>query len=319
MLSGLPEPLRDAAIMQSGVITRQQARSAGLSDEVMQFHVQRGRWRRVHAGVYVVFSGPLDREAALWAAVLRAGRDAVLSHHSAAELDGLIDKPAPTIHVTIPATRRVAAFRGVVVHSRLGIERASHRARLPPRTRVEETVLDLAESSADLPDAIAWITLAIGRRLTKQDLLRDALMFRPRFPWRSDLELLLGPDADGIQSLLEYRYFRYVERPHGLPAGRRQARVLGHGRPRYRDVLYDDFGLVVELDGRLAHPTEARWRDIHRDNAAAADGAISLRYGHGDLTATPCLVAVQIGQVLTLRGWRGSLRPCSSSCPVRRS
>jgi hypothetical protein len=319
MPSGLPKPLTEVAELQGGIVTRAQARSAGLSDEMIKFHLHRGRWRRVHTSVYAIFSGPLDRQATLWAAVLRAGRDAALSHHSAAELDGLIDKLAPAIHVTIPATRRVRPIPGVVIHSSVGVEQATHPARLPPRTRIEETVLDLAESSGDLTDAVAWITLALSRRLTKQDLLRGAMDRRSRFPWRADLDLLLSPDGDGIQSLLEYRYFRYVERPHGLPAGRRQARALENGRRRYRDVHYDDFGVVVELDGRVAHPAEARWRDIHRDNATAASGSITLRYGHGDLTATPCVVAVQVGQVCTLRGWRGSLRPCSPSCPVRQS
>jgi very-short-patch-repair endonuclease len=108
-----------------------------------------------------------------------------------------------------------------------------------------------------------------------------------------------------------------VERPHALPKGKRQALAVNGSRRAYRDVLYEDFGLVVELDGRVAHPDDRRWLDISRDNAAAATGLITLRYGYIDLTRRPCLVAAQVADVMTLRGWAGSPRRCSPGCPVR--
>ena len=38
-------------------------------------------------------------------------------------------------------------------------------------------------------------------------------------------------------------------------------------------MTYQAYGVVVELDGRVAHPVEGRWRDTRRANAsAAADG-----------------------------------------------
>jgi hypothetical protein len=50
---------------------------------------------------------------------------------------------------------------------------------------------------------------------------------------------LLSPDLAGLMSALERRYQRHVERPHGLPAGIRQARArtgvsgpAGHHRGR---------------------------------------------------------------------------------------
>jgi hypothetical protein len=41
-----------------------------------------------------------------------------------------------------------------------------------------------------------------------------------------------------------------------------------------------------------------------------------LRYGHRHLTQSPCLVAVQVADVLRLRGWRGAARRCSPGCPI---
>ncbi|MGI9007727.1 MAG: hypothetical protein ACR2FU_16265 [Streptosporangiaceae bacterium] len=50
----------------------------------------------------------------------------------------------------------------------------------------------------------------------------------------------------GVHSLLEYNYVRDVESLHRLPKGRRQAPAGQPGRRRYRDVQYDEFGLIVE-------------------------------------------------------------------------
>ena len=44
-----------------------------------------------------------------------------------------------------------------------------------------------------------------------------------------------------------------VERPHGLPTGKRQRRVRPGKTSAYRDVEYVGLGTVAELDGRLGH------------------------------------------------------------------
>jgi hypothetical protein len=283
---------------------------------MIQKRVEDRRWQRLQTGVYGVFSGPVPHRARLWAAVLRAGDGAALSYQSAAELDGLSDKPGSLIHVTIPASRRAIAINGTVVHTRHDAEQAKHPSRLPPRTRLEETVLDLANDCHEATDALGWVTSALGRRLTTQDRLRDAMDRRSRLRWRSDIALALTPGLAGIHSALEYNYFRYVERPHGLPSASRQAKFQVGGRLGYRDVLYDEYSVVVELDGAVAHQGDERWRDFRRDNAAATEGVITLRYGYRDVTTTPCLVAAQVSQVLRWRGWPGAARPCGPSCPV---
>jgi hypothetical protein len=134
--------------------------------------------------------------------------------------------------------------------------------------------------------------------------------------WRTELRAALGVGAGGVHSLLEFRYLNRVERPHGIPAGARQYRVIRAGQRQYQDVTYQAYGLVVELDGRVAHPVEFRWRDIRRDNSGAADGQQTLRYGWADVTEEPCRVAAQVGGVLARRGWDGRLRRCGPTCQV---
>jgi predicted transcriptional regulator of viral defense system len=167
--------------------------AAGLSTDVIRGRIEGGRWQRLHNGVYAIFTGTPDRQAMLWAAVLRAGAGSALSYQTAAELDGLLDKPGSIIHVTIPAARRATAIRGVVVHTRLDAERAMHPARLPPRTRLEETVLDLTDGCGDIVEAMDWVSRALGRRLTTQDKLREAMMQRSKLRWRADITRALSP------------------------------------------------------------------------------------------------------------------------------
>ena len=233
--------------------------------------LERGRWQQLHWGVYAMFTGPVPREAELWAALLRAGPGAVLSHLSAAELHELIDYPGESIYVTVPSTRRIT-MRGVVVRTSRRIAEATQPGREPPRTSVEETVFDLIELAETLDDACGWITRAVGRRLTTAERLAQALARRKKIRWRATLEDILAAAGDGIHSVLEYRYLRDVERAHGLPRSRHQVRVLIDGKTAYRDAYYEKYRLAVELDGRLAHPDEERSRDRHRDNHSGRRG-----------------------------------------------
>jgi hypothetical protein len=277
--------------------------------------IRSGRWQRMHRGVYATFSGEPPRIAVLWAAVLSAGPGAMLSYRTAAEIAGLSGKASQLIHVTVPAERRVSRTPGIIVHRSARAGQAVHPALLPPQTRVEETLLDLAGTAASLDTAIGWVTTGLGRRLTTQAKLGQALELRGKMRWRPELAELLSRDAAGINSVLEWRYHHNVELPHHLPSGSRQVLAVVNGVHQYRDRLYELYKLVVELDGQLAHPAETRWADANRDNAAAAEGLITLRYGWLAVTQTPCLVAAQVASVLAARGYAGA-RPCSPGCPV---
>jgi hypothetical protein len=267
--------------------------------------------------VYAVFTGPPPRETWLWAALLRAGPGAVLSHLSAAELHGLIDHPGESIYVTVPSTRRVAA-PGLVIRISGRIAEATQPGREPPRTTVEETVLDLTDLAVTFDDVCGWITRAVARRLTTEERLREALRQRKKIRWRASIEDLIAAAGGGIHSVLEYRYLRDVERAHGLPRSRHQVRVVIEGRTAYRDVYYEKYRLAVELDGGLAHPDEERWRDNRRDNEAWDQGVVTSRYGWRDVYGHPCETALRQVRMLRRRGWRGTPRPCSERCPLAR-
>jgi len=307
---------------QFGVVSRQQASEAGLSEKAIDWRLRSQAWRRLHRGTYAAFTGILPREGRLWAAVLRAGPGAVLSHETAAEVHGLTDKPSARIHVSVPAERRPGQRRkipGVVIHRSRCLRPQWQPPWQLPRTTVEDTVLDLVAKARTFDDAYGWISAAVGRRLTSAELLSKALAGRSRIRWRTWITAALQDAADGVHSPPERNYVYGVERAHGLPTARRQARRRQGSGTKYLDNLYEGYGLCVEVDGLAAHPPEGRWRDAHRDNANLVQGTETLRYGWPDATTNRCRTAAEIAVVLRRRGWKGTSRPCGPACPVGRS
>jgi hypothetical protein len=219
--------------------------------------------------------------------------------------------------VTVPRERHVVAVEGVRLHRSARAVQAALGRCYPPRTKIEETVLDLTQTARTIDDVCGWVTRAMARDLTDEARLREAMSLRRRLRWRADLHELIVAAAGGDHSVLEFRYHRDVEEAHGLPEPDRQVPFAGPGRRRgRRDRVYKEYAVVVELDGRLAHPAEDKWKDTARDNAAAVDGVQSLRYGWAQVKWQACETAVEVAKVLRQRGWQGRPRPCSPACPV---
>jgi hypothetical protein len=320
MKSELPPTLRNLARYQFGVVSRSQALRAGFSSDMIKFRLRSGWWQPMHRGVYATFTGVPGRYAHLWAAVLASGPGAAISYETAAELHGLIDKGQATgpVHVTVPQERRVTAVEGVNLHRSTRALEAVEGYTNPPRTKVEETVLDLTQTAKTFDDVCGWVTRAFARDLTGEIRLREAMSQRIKLRWRADLDDLIVAAAGGDHSVLEFRYHRDVERAHGLPEPDRQVPFSGPGGRRgRRDRVYEAYGVVIELDGRLAHPAEHKWRDKTRDNAAAVAGQQTLRYGWTQVKWEACATAVEVAKVLRGHDWPGWPRPCSPGCPVQ--
>jgi hypothetical protein len=302
---------------QAHVVSRAQARDAGMTQKAIRWRIRSGRWRRLYLGAYATFTGEPPREARLWAALMRVGPGAVLSHETAAEIHGLTDQPSRQIHVTVPAERHPARWRkirGVIIHRSRRLVPQWHAPWQLPRTTVEDTILDLVEAAKTFDDAYGWISRGVGRRLTSPPSLSKALAARSRIPWRAWITAALQDAADGAHSPLERHYVHGVERAHGLPTARRQARRRHGSGIRYLDNLYEEYGLCAELDGLAAHPPEGRWRDARRDNINLTMGTETLRYGWPDVTEHRCRTAAEIATVLRRLGWPGTLRPCGPAC-----
>ena len=306
---------------QSRIVGQRQAVRYGMTRAAVGRRIKSGKWQRLHRGTYATFSGVPPREATLWAALLRAGSGAVLSHETAAEVQELIDKPAAKIHITVPISHdpaRRAPIRGVIIHRSRQIASEPLPPWQLPRTPIADTVLDLIESAATTDDAFGWLTRAIGRDLVTTGMLTAALAGRKRMRRRPWLVETLADAADGVMSPLELRYVRDVERAHGLPPAKRQVRRDLAGGVRYLDNFYEAFQLCVELDGRLTHPPEQKWRDADRDSDNLfRDDVQTIRLGLRHVTSGRCRQAARLAALFIRRGWDGDgLRPCGPDCAV---
>jgi hypothetical protein len=299
-----PSPeLLDLARAQDGVVTAGQAELLGLGRHARQRLLRSGQWSRLEGAVLLVHPVPLTWTGYAWAGLLLGGPGARLGGRAAGHLHGFADEP----HEIEVLTRQRVDDRGRWRFHREGAGVRDPRSPgAPPRTTVEDTVLDLCEG-ASAREVVDWITRAVQTRRTSAVRLRQALERRSRHSRRRLLAELLGDVGQGADSPLELRYLRDVERAHGLPVGVRQD--VSRFRHR-RDVVYRAYGLVVELDGRLGHEGVGRFRDMTRDNHATVSGEATLRYGHADVAGEPCGVARQVADVLLRRGWDGPFVRC---------
>jgi hypothetical protein len=288
------EPWRALAEAQAGVVSRRQLRELGLTDGAIGALLDGGRWVGLLPGVYATFTGPVPAGARLWAAVLYAGSPAAIGGSAALWAWGVLATPPEVVSVCVPQARRVRAQPGVRIEVRRRLDGAVHPAALPPRLRVEAALLDVADEATDPGRVVDLVLRATSGRYTTAVRLRAALAARRRHRWRALLTDLLADVEEGVASPLERRWLRDVERRHRLPPGERNRPEPGRdGRTRYRDVRYRQWRLVVELDGREAHPDHARFRDRARDNALAETGEVSLRYGWRDTVTDPCEIAAR--------------------------
>lgn len=298
---------------QDEVLTAAQLLDLGVDDSVPYRRVRAGLWQRPYHGVYVLHSGPLRWRTRARAGLLYAGPDAALSHGTAAYLHGLQGAPPRLIEVSVPATRRVRPSEGLRIHRRRIMPDCSGSLSCVHRP---DTVVDLLDTVRTTDDAVGLICSAVRNGTHPQDVLR-ALGARPRARRRMLAVDLLGEVADGIESPLEHRYHRDVERRHGLPRAVLQRRQKVGGLWIRADRVYEGLGVRIELDGEIAHPGGRTDHDVWRDNAVIiALAELTLRYRWRHVAVTPCATAVQVAAALRSRSWTGTIHPCAPGCPV---
>lgn len=302
--------------LQHGVLSVDQAREHGLTEDTVRWRVESGRWSRLGRGLYVAQTGPLGWLGRAHATVLRGGDGVGLALDSAAYLHGLRSEPPPMVTLWVPRGRRMTRLPGTKVRQRSDIDAVTRRGL--PVTSAATTVLDLADApGTDWREAVATAARWVQRRRVTSEEIVAARDTRPRHRHRRVLQLALGVVAEGAESLLEIGYVQRVERRHGLPRARLQVPAGGPGNRLRRDAEYEQWRVVVELDGRLGHEGELLAVDRRRDRGAAREGRLTLRAGWVDVDADACGLALDVHETLRSRGWTGRGRACGPRCAVR--
>lgn len=168
------ETILALAIVQHGVVTRAQARAAGLSEHQVRYRVRNQRWEPLGPGAFVVAAALAETDpvlSPLIAACLTLG--GMASHRSAAWLWGIDANPSFRAEVTVSRARHHRR-PGVTVYSTTQIELAGLTIiRHIPSTGVERTLIDMA--TLVQPDRLAeLVERAVALGLTDHFRLKRA-------------------------------------------------------------------------------------------------------------------------------------------------
>jgi hypothetical protein len=306
---------------QSGVVSRRQIEEVDGRPSDIKRLVRRRELARLLPGVYVDHTGPPTWTQRAWAGVLHFW-PAALAGDSAIRVvtgPGWRHHPdADPIEIAVALGRNPRPVPGYVVRRTPHLDTRVRWDLTPPRLRLEEAVIDVVARQDTELRAIGRLADACQTRRTTAQRVLERLQQRTRVRRRAWLCAVLRDVAEGTCSALEHGYLERVERARALPRPQRQSRRESDRGPQFRDVEYDEHGLVVELDGRLFHDTAGqRDVDLDRDLDDAVDGRLSVRLGWGQVFDRHCRTAAKLGVLLQRRGWTGQPRPCSAGCDVQ--
>ena len=250
-------------------------------------------WRKAHyllpgdlPGVYAVGHDAPTVEGDLSAAVLYAGRGAMLSHGTALWWYGIVDRKPFRIDVSTP--RRAAPHRGIEVHARRELERMWHNGL--PVTSVAQALLDYAATASAHRVRYATAQAEYHELLDLQEIQRILGRGRPgSAKLRKALKRHL-PQLARSRSEMERLFLQLCERGR-VPIPEVNVSVNG----TLADAVWRDARVVVMLDGHQGHRTRVQIeKDRGDDLRLRAAGYTVLRYTWEQVTGEPELVLADL-------------------------
>jgi very-short-patch-repair endonuclease len=294
--------LAATAARQGGVISRAEAYAAGLTRGEVRAQVRADRWQRVWTRSLCVHTGEVSAVGRHWAAVFEGGGRAMLDGESSLIASGLEHYDSPVLRVSVP--RGVKPLRGAGLDIRRtrrwrGDERAASGV---PRTRVPIAAVRAAMWAVSDKQAALLLTMPVQQGMTTAERLGEALLDVKR---DRRLRLMHGVVLDllgGARSLGELDFARECRR-RGLPEPTRQSVRKGRDGRYYLDVRWDDYQVVVEIDG--VHHTWAPTvvPDALRQNEVTLESSTVLRLPLLGLRVAADDFFDQIERALRAGGW----------------
>jgi very-short-patch-repair endonuclease len=282
--------LRHLLARQEGLITLEQAASAGLSARAVQHRVRSGAWMRIHPRLYLVGGHPLTDGTAVRAAGMWIGDAGAVSGVAAAWWHGLLPGPPPLIEVSVPHGTRRRPPDGIRIRRRDLDVRDLVGIRGIWVTAMPLTVL---ETAVRLDDGAAFLDRALQRRVSFEQL-HAAFCRTVNAKGAPAMRRLLVAAADRADSAAE-RVLIGLLRAEGFTGW---ARAISFG-PYEIDVGFPDVKVAIEVDGWAWHVDVDRFRtDRRKQNALVAAGWTVLRFTWQDLQKRPTAVVAEIKSAL---------------------
>lgn len=240
--------LAATADQQGGVVSRSQAYAAGLTRAEVRAQVRARRWQRVWTRSLCLHTGPVPRKGLEWAAVFEGGSRAMLDGEASLVASGLTGYEPVALRVSVPRGVKPLSGRGLDVRRTRRWSASDRVATGVPRTRVPVAAVRAAMWARSDKQAALLLTMPVQQGLTTAELIGLALLAVHRDRRRELMHAVVTDLLGGVRSLGELDVARECRR-RGLPEPDRQTVRKGRDGRYYLDLCWDDFGLVVEVDG----------------------------------------------------------------------
>ena len=293
------------AAAQAGVLSRPQAYAAGVTRAEVRANLRARRWQALGSQSLLTYTGEPTLASRHWAAVFEAGPRAILDGASALVASGLTKFDESRIRVSVPRGARVRRGRGLDI-------RQTRRWQADdvlvgsgvPRSRPAVAAVRGALWARSDAQAALLVTMAVQQGLVCADQVGVEALRVKRDRRRRFLHALVLDLLDGVRSLGELDFKRECRR-RGLPPPTRQTLRRTARGAVYLDVYWEQWGLVVEVDGIQHAWAQNLVPDALRHNDVALRGATVLRLPLLGLRIAAEEFFAQIEQALTDAGWPG--------------
>ena len=272
---------------QAGVISREQALAAGLSPAAIDHRLRKRHWRPLHPQVYLAAGHRRDDEVKVRAALLWAGKGAVLSGVAAAWWEGMAERAPATVGVTVERQRCPRSRQGVSVRRRslAPEDLAVHRG-----LAVTARALTVLEASVELGAPGSLLLDRALQRWVRFPAVYKAYCRNLGSHGSASAGRMLVAAADRSASVAE-RLLVSMLRDSGAAGWQCAFPALGHAI----DIAFPAAKVAIEVDGWAWHmDAERAAADKRRQNALVRAGWTILRYTWHDLVGRPKAVLAEI-------------------------
>ena len=292
----------DRSRLTDHVLSRSELVAWGVDRFDVAREVAHGRWAELGRRTIATHCGPLT-ERALWRhALYEVGSAGALDGVSALRAAGLTGFEDATV-VSVRHGWQPFRLPGIVVHELRGWNESDVVG--PDLRRVRAPLAAVRAASwarTDRQAALLLVMVAQQRIARGQDMLAQLPRFI-RLRRRQLIKGVLADVTDGVQSLGELDFTRECRR-RGLPEPSRQVVRRGPQGRVFLDAYFDEFGVIVEIEGAhhdlVAHAID----DALRQNALTTGPDDFVRIPViGFRTRTDAFMK-QVELKLASRGWR---------------
>lgn len=288
---------------QEQICDLRQLYDAGVPRWLVRRELRVGRWQRTGRQTVALHNGPLTPAARRWVAVLESGPRAALSGVTGLQYDGIMALTDEAIHLLLAKGTIKRRLTGVVRHeSRRWRQEDLVTTGLRRTTPAVSAVMAALWASTE-KQATYFLVLPVQQGLCTAAHLAEVLERVRRHRFRTALWLAVADIADGARSLDEIDVGRALVR-RGLPRPTRQAKRRRPDGTVYLDLVWDDWGLSMEIDGAQHDLPWIRLADTVRDLEGLAEGQPVMRVPLLSWRLDSERVMDAVEAVFRSRGWQ---------------